>query len=224
MYVFVDFCLRVDVRVPTNLWSPRASDSSSSSACDSGCANELDRLCGMPPWQARKSSLCFLDHGSIAPITMVQGQRRFWNAHYCVWVRAYVNMRVYVRTCICTFVNMCVHPWICVGFMSLEDFALTFDAWKRGKTSFVSHSFFKAFSALMAPLTQEAVQKWVDDFMKATSGGGDPKCPTDWKRIEELMSKRCTVRNSHRYSDRTHTHRQECSYGHTFTAKGRWRR
>lgn len=42
-------------------------------------------------------------------------------------------------------------------------------------------------------MTQEAVQKWVDDFMTATSGGGDPKCPTDWKKIQELMSKRCTV-------------------------------
>jgi len=110
--------------------------------------------------------------------------------------------------------------------MSLADFALTFDAADEnaGKQICFPRLFKDAFSSLMAPLTQEAVQKWVDDFMKATSGGGDPKCPTDWKRIEELMSKRCTVRNSHRYSDRANTHRQACFKVHTLTAKGRWRR
>jgi len=105
-YVFVDFCLRVDVRVPTNLWSPRASDSSSSSACDSGCANELDRLYGMPPWQARKSSLCFLDHGSIAPITMVQGQGSGISIIVCECVRMWI--------CVCMYVRAYVRSWICV--------------------------------------------------------------------------------------------------------------
>ena len=138
-----------------------------------------------------------------------------------------MSARVCECACVCTYVHMYGREYVCtsVGLCWVHESSdLDAAVESAGKQICFPRLFKDAFSALMAPLTQEAVQKWVDDFMKATSGGGDPKCPTDWKRIEELMSKRCTVRNSHRYSDRTHTHRQECSYGHTFTAKGRWRR
>ena len=43
-------------------------------------------------------------------------------------------------------------------------------------------------------LSQEKVQEWVAEFMKTTSGGGGGK-PTDWKKLQDLMSKRVTVRD-----------------------------
>ena len=45
----------------------------------------------------------------------------------------------------------------------------------------------------MPALTREQVQVWVDDFLKATSGGGGAT-PTDWKKLQDLMSKRIAVR------------------------------
>jgi hypothetical protein len=45
------------------------------------------------------------------------------------------------------------------------------------------------------PLSQEKVQEWVAEFMKATSGGGGGT-PTDWKKLQDLMSKRVTVREA----------------------------
>ena len=39
----------------------------------------------------------------------------------------------------------------------------------------------------MAPPTEEQVKEWVDDYVDAMTA------PTDWKKLEELMHKRCTV-------------------------------
>jgi hypothetical protein len=44
-------------------------------------------------------------------------------------------------------------------------------------------------------MSQEKVQEWVAEFMKATSGGGGGT-PTDWKKLQDLMSKRVTVREA----------------------------
>jgi len=39
----------------------------------------------------------------------------------------------------------------------------------------------------MAPLSQAQVATWVEDFMEAMQS------PCDWKKLQELMNKRCTV-------------------------------
>jgi len=39
----------------------------------------------------------------------------------------------------------------------------------------------------MAPLSQAQVDTWVEDFMEAM------QAPCDWKKLQELMNKRCTV-------------------------------
>jgi hypothetical protein len=44
----------------------------------------------------------------------------------------------------------------------------------------------------MPGMTKEQVQTWVNDFLQATSGGGGGT-PTDWKKLQELMSKRVEV-------------------------------
>jgi len=51
----------------------------------------------------------------------------------------------------------------------------------------------------MPALSKEQVRKWVDDFLLATSGKWakdrleDAPRPTDWKKLEELFSKRAEV-------------------------------
>ena len=51
----------------------------------------------------------------------------------------------------------------------------------------------------MPALGKEQVRKWVDDFLLATSGKWasdrleDPSRPTDWKKLEDLFSKRAEV-------------------------------
>ena len=45
----------------------------------------------------------------------------------------------------------------------------------------------------MPALTAEQVQTWVDNFLKATSGGGGATPATDWKALQDLMSKRVQV-------------------------------
>ena len=39
----------------------------------------------------------------------------------------------------------------------------------------------------MPALTEPAVQTWVEDYLEAVSA------PPDWKRLQELFNKRCTV-------------------------------
>jgi len=39
----------------------------------------------------------------------------------------------------------------------------------------------------MVPLSQAQVATWVEDFMEAMQS------PCDWKKLQELMNKRCTV-------------------------------
>jgi len=49
-----------------------------------------------------------------------------------------------------------------------------------------------AGSGKMPRMTDEQVKTWVEQFMTATSGGGGGTA-TDWKMLQDLMSKRVTV-------------------------------
>ena len=55
------------------------------------------------------------------------------------------------------------------------------------------------YALRMPALSKEQVRKWVDEFLLATSGKWaqdrleDPPRPTDWKKLEDLFSKRAEV-------------------------------